>query len=700
MLLRMRDLLSIDFIKRLWPLLLPVLLLIPGMGGFPYPSSDGAYSDMAISHFPNALFLKQTILETGQIPLWSPSILSGYPFYANPLSGLHYPPGWLALLFPLPLGMNFTVILHLIWGGVGMYAFLRSQQLSHIAGLFGALAFEALPKVFAHFGAGHITLLFALSWTPWLFYARSGKHRNDVKIPAAIFALMILADPRWAMFAGAVWLLREMSTAEEPVLKRLKRAGSLMIIAGFLASPLLLPLTEYVFLSTRAHLSINDVFAFSMPPARLLGVLFPDFSGNHEWMAYFGGIVSCFIVITLVSKAQFGRRKFWILILFASLLISLGEYFPPLKLAAGIPGVSLLRVPARALFLSGFAAAVLAGIGMDQLLLNPGEPMIKRARLILVFLMAIAVAFFTTFWSLNGRIPANVAWGTAVILAGGIWIFIYFTRQIKREVWVWVVFSLLLIDLGRTNATLFDYRSQEEVLSEGKDAAKYLSSIPGTFRIYSPSYSLPQQTAAFFGLELADGVDPLQLEDYVEFMERATGIPDIGYSITLPPFEGGDPQKANEGYSPNSQLADLNVRFVVSQFELDVDRAEVLKIGNSWIYELIPPPLYIHTRPPDLRQVTLLARTPNRIEFSAVGPGNVIISEIPYPGWQVWIDGERGSWENINGINRSVMVGEGQHQVAYILRPTSLYFGLGLAIITLGAMLRFRESNRKDIQND
>ncbi|HEX2980018.1 MAG TPA: hypothetical protein VHO48_07125, partial [Anaerolineaceae bacterium] len=73
----------------IWVLLLPILILVPIAGQFLFqPGSN--YSDLLISHYPNALFLKQMLVEWRQLPLWSSTILSGAPFAANPLSGIWY----------------------------------------------------------------------------------------------------------------------------------------------------------------------------------------------------------------------------------------------------------------------------------------------------------------------------------------------------------------------------------------------------------------------------------------------------------------------------------------------------------------------------------------------------------------------------------------------------------------------------------
>ena len=61
---------SISYIRDLfvegfkyWPLLLPLILLLPTLNAFPYPSPSSAYSDLAVTHLPNALFLRRAIFE-------------------------------------------------------------------------------------------------------------------------------------------------------------------------------------------------------------------------------------------------------------------------------------------------------------------------------------------------------------------------------------------------------------------------------------------------------------------------------------------------------------------------------------------------------------------------------------------------------------------------------------------------------------
>ena len=108
-------------------LLFPLVMILPGLADFPYPSGDASYSDITISHYPAAVTLKRLILVYRQLPLWSPHLLSGAPLAANPLYSLYYPPSWLGLFLPLPAGFNLLVILHLAWGGLGILRLLQAD---------------------------------------------------------------------------------------------------------------------------------------------------------------------------------------------------------------------------------------------------------------------------------------------------------------------------------------------------------------------------------------------------------------------------------------------------------------------------------------------------------------------------------------------------------------------------------------------
>lgn len=696
-------------------LVLPVLVLLPHLGEFPF-QPGAAYSDLLVSHYPNALFLQRVILAWKTIPLWSPTILSGYPFAANPLSGVFYLPGWLALLLPLPLGFNLVVILHLLWGGAGMLTLLRYEGLSERAALLGALAFEAMPKVFSHLGAGHITLLYAVTWTPWLLYAerRALYQRGSQRIlPGVILGMIILADVRWVAYAGLLWLAYNLYhwicfTRENAVVARVRDfvlAGAKnwlpafllkSLMAGLIAAPLLLPLVQYIQLSTRRQLSAQESFILSMPPTQLLGLVYPNIGGAAEWMLYPGALVLGLVIYSLCRSSVRRRGGFWLVVILTTLFFSLGAYIPPLEWIARLPGMDLLRVPPRVLFVTGFGFTILAAMGFDDLFdrLRRQEQIERdRSGLVLFSVTAFIVFFAAAVLMIVDKDLARLqfAWGAVFFLAGAVAILLARARFISASILMVLTVTVGLADLIGVNVFSLDFRSPASVFSAGREVSLYLREreTSSEFRIYSPSYSLPQHTAARQSLELADGIDPLQLAAYVRFMEAATGVPSTGYSVTLPPFANASPVTDNKNYSPDAQkLGLLNVKYVVSEYPLAVNGLGLLaRFGQTYVYQnqMLLSRAWVQEVDAPLGEEILsepqLERKPDLIRLNASGPGLLVLSEIAYPGWHAVIDGHPAPVETIGGLLRGVQLPVGEHMVQFLFRPWPVYAGLGLSAL-------------------
>lgn len=685
------------WLKVYWPFLLPPLLILPGLADFPYPGSGGSYSDVVLTHYPNAVFLKQSLLTEGVIPLWSSRILSGFPFVAHPYSGLWYPPAWLALLFPLPLGLNLMVAVHLIVAGAGLYAFLRRKGISRQAAILGGLAFEASPKLFAHYGAGHLMLVSAVCLTPLLFWASmrqknpSGRWEGLIQ-PGVFIALIFLADPRWAFYAAMAWLSWRIAHSRRGgLLNRLFSIFNQLLLAALLALPAIWLFAEFAFLSTRASLSPQEVLKFSLPLSGLLALLKPQWAGFHEWMIYPGVLLLPLGFLLRHSSKRRIRHTFWVLIFLATLAISLGGNLPGMLTLARLPGFSLLRIPPRALFLTMLALAILAAEGMEILLGNLKLGQIKNLRLsllgLLAFLLLLTYAFFG---------QAGEAW-RAPLWAASLLVVFWFSFEFRRSARISVRFfflctvALLLLDLALIDASLIRFRSKEVVLAESEAVAQYLSGQPGQFRVYSASYNLSQQSAVLYRLEQADGIDPIQLASYTRYMTPATGVRQEGYSVTLPPFPDGDPRSSTIGYQPDAEaLGYLNIAFVLSEFPLEAEGLELReRFGGTFVYSnsLVKPRTWLQSPDGGEREVELLEWGPNRIRLSAQGPGTLVLSEIFYPGWQARMDGELVEVERFADILRSVELGKGQHIVEFRFLPAALIWGLPISSLTLGLLL-------------
>lgn len=684
--------------KAILLLLFPLAFLIFLGGDFAYPVR-GSYSDLAISHYPNAIFLRQSIAD-GELPLWSPLLFAGYPFAANPLSGLHYPPGWFALLFPLPFGFNLSAALHLVVAGLGMFCFLRNEGLDDWSSVIGAFVFQAMPKLISHYAAGHLTLVYAVSLTPWLLWSeqksiisRQPKFLTRIVLPGVMLGMIILADLRWAPYAGMLWLAFSLKNSLfghvrdglAMVLSWFARLILRLGLALFISACLWLPLLEYVSLSTRSAMTIADRVGISLPLANLLGFFIPSLGGYAEWEAYAGALPWLLLVFTLAVPELRRRAWFWLTVLGASILSSLGDALPGYSALTGLPGFSLLRVPSRALFLSGFSFAVLTGYALNHL----SKEKIEQKPEPVFFMVPFAAFTMLTAAGLGlflGGYSLPFIWA-GVAMAVSIGLILTFEKKWLPTLPILLLIGLFLfVEMAAVNLNSVQKKSSSEVLGSQEDLLAYLTNNSSNpYRVYSPSFSLPQTVTAQAKIDLVDGIDPMQLSAYVRLFSRASGIPVNGYTVTLPPFTGGDPKSDNINYVPNpSILGILNVRYVLSAFPLDVENLVLVrKFDDVFIFEnqLFRERTWVENDQGEDRGAELIEYSGNRIVINAEGPGTLVLADVNYPGWVVFVDGAEQPIQAYMGVLRSVSLTEGNHTIIFTFRPILVYTAWVVSII-------------------
>jgi hypothetical protein len=245
--------------------------------------------------------------------------------------------------------------------------------------------------------------------------------------------------------------------------------------------------------------------------------------------------------------------------------------------------------------------------------------------------------------------------------------------------------GLLVLELVATDVTLVEARSEADALSSGRSIATRLEEANGG-RTFSPSYAVPQEAAAELGLELADGVHPLQLAGYVDFMAGATGFEPGGYSVTLPPFPSGDPA---DDWGPRldaEALGLLSVAQIASTYPIEANGLSLEGTADGvLLYRNAArrPWAWIETDSADgssFVEVEAIDRMPNRIDVRASGPGRLVLSELMYPGWRATVDGEEVVIEADHGLLRSVELQEGAHDVRFAFVPGSLFLGIAVAL--------------------
>ncbi len=681
--------------------------------GFPF-WRGGAYSDLLVSHWPISAFIRYSIITWRQIPLWNPLILSGMPLAADPLAGLWYLPNVVGWALPGALGFNLLFWAHVAlaaWGGMKL---LRAEGASAPAAVLGSVVFAATPKLVGHIGLGHLTLVEAVCWTPWILYAvrqaierthepsgRAGRYA----LAGALLGMIALIDPRWIIPQGLLSLAYAGKCLAHSHDWRARvglgwRPGVIAAAIGLgLAAPVLIPLAELLPRTTRSTMSSGAALDVSLPPERILGTIMLQAGGWPETQSYLGATV--IVLIACGAAISLRKGRFWTVVLLVGMLLALGAYTPIYGwVMRVIPGMGTMRVPARFLFVVALAAAMLAGHAVDRIRQAAEDTRVaRRVRLVGAGVGGLALALSLVVVVLRlgdpGAGGSELAWASVVggllscALAASVGAGL--GRPSAARFSGAVVMALVALDLGWANIFTLEARPANSELSTAACGVAGRTDAFGKHRIFSPSYSLPQQAAERCHLELADGVSPLQLTAYRDAMAAATGFSIEPYSVTLPPFPDGETRSDWGPTIDAGALGMLNVDRLVSDFPLEATGLSLLAHEDGqWVYgnTLARPRAWVETAGDETgwRPVEELTWTPNRIRILAVGPGRLVLSEIVYPGWQAQVDGVRAPIGTTAGILRSVDLPAGAHEVILTFVPASVCVGLGLAIVAILAL--------------
>ncbi len=676
---------------------LPIIIILPIIFGFPR-LLNSQFSDLEITHYPNALFIQESIQKYGQIPLWNPHFMNGYPFDGDPLSGLWYPPGWISILLPLPFGLNINILFHLLAGGLGMLMYLREKNFDLTFSLFGAGLFMIMPNLITHIGAGHVTLTYAICLSPWLLYAVTHNGIMKFRLVSIFIGLIVLADIRWLPYASTLLLIEICSHSIREKKDPLSEVKPLILPLGLgllSASVLLIPMAMFTSHSTRVLMSANDVLAYSLPLMRLTGLIIPVV-GGAEWTIYIGGVLASLSLGGIVLS--FRRREYlpWSIGAVLLLIWSLGENIPGISLVAKLPGINLTRVPARGMIAVYITTIILSLIAF-RTIIESGYSTISKTVKLSLFASFITLSGYTGFAIYSKNDWTQPAIASLVILLCFIGIILE-KKETKLHIDVKTMIPILIL----SSLFIFDIRlltvvNPNDIRVDSNVRAFLTNESRG--KIFTPSYSISQAQVIQNRFSVVNGIAPIQLIDYVKFLENASGVQATEYSVIQPPLKNGEVETANSTAIMDLKLlAEMGVDTIISAFPIqsaylnEVFRNKDLYIYRNEQFRALPS---LEQIPPAIEEVKSLKLSPLTDIYQIESPDGGILQtgQVFYPGWSVTIDHEPGKIIEIDHFFRSVKVPPGNHIVEFVYRPIWTYIG-GLISLLVFASLIFLPMRR------
>lgn len=678
-------------------LVLVAIALVPP-DTLPYPP-ESDYSDASISHWPNAYFLRESVWRYGTWPLWNPLRMLGQPFAANPLSKAWYPPQWLVLLLPTTLHLNVMFYLHMAWLALGMFAWMRCERVHLSTALFATIAWGMAPKMIGHLGAGHLDIVYALAWVPWVFGA-VGLVVDTPSIArgalaAGVAALLALADLRIAFYMLPVAAIYALSTsfASQQPLSRSWRAWAVMVVLFLLLTAIqtvpLFALGPYL---TRASVTPHEAAVFSLPLRYLLGLLIPDLGGFQEWMTYLSLPVIGLAILALVQRRSGRPAWLWWAVAVIALLWALGEDGPLfLPVVRHLPLVGWFRAPSRAWFVVAISLVIASVYGLEALL---ERGLGRRGRLFAMMAAFAGGVWFVSVLVLPGLPRVLAGTGAAVFGTGtGLWLagggttdlavfFSLSARNLSKSVGRGVLLVTLTLSLLGVDLTLVRARSMASIERPEQTVIDVMGDSCGS--IFSPTFDLIGPATARAGLATLHGIDPFQLRWSAENIAAAAGVGLDGYSVIAPPLPPGeiDPRTIDLNFE---LLKVLGVCGVVSRQDVPPGELPVYaQLGDVDIYripdaQVTMPPGYALEVSPSLGTNTLEVEA-----CSDAGLTHIVIPQAWAPGWKAWVDAKPASTIPWNGL---LAIGfdysSGCHMVKASYRPLADFVGMGITGFTI-----------------
>ena len=357
--------------------------------------------DLHQYYYPAKHVIRDTILG-GELPVWNRFFAAGQPMAANPEYEIWYPLQALILLPSYELGFQLHIFVHLYIAAFGAYFLMRGVGRSVTASLFVALTFAIGGPMLSLVNL--LPMMFCVAWIPWIVlavhrYAESPTPRRFAAAALLLGLQMLAAEPSSLMQTWGLILLYAAIR---------KSWRTLMVLPAGVAvgAVQLLPALDHVRHSVRSlGFSYEAATAWSMPPARLIELLFPRVFGElgERGLWYWGGTLyppvgapflfsiyaGALLVALLVAGVRIRNRGFVLGAGWATLavLVAFGSHAPLFGWLRALPFVGSLRYPEKFVLTFLLLAIFYAGVVLDRLLDDDRAV----ARRVLIALMAVAL---------------------------------------------------------------------------------------------------------------------------------------------------------------------------------------------------------------------------------------------------------------------------------------------------------------------
>lgn len=563
---------------------------------------------------------------------------------------------------------------------------------------------------------------------PWIFYFIEKAYMTERKIYLAVcglvFGIQVLGgEPQnnyyTALFLTVYFFIRYFSAFKPFRFKTVHRFGIYFLLIPVIALGIsaiqVLPSVEFMPLSDRAENTFEFATFFSFPPRNLFTFLIPKpninpsiLNSNWEFAGYIG-ILS---IILAGIGVLFSTRRHYTLcfgsMLLIALTIMLGHYTPIYRLYyKWVPLLSTFRIPSRCIIILVFSIAVLCGLGASHL---------SESRLAGKKYFAVIVGLILLFTCQLGgciyfKIPLNSK-GLLLSLsmtAGSLVIFTLIKFKKNNRIVMGLIIAVLFFDLYLNYSALIPNLNMDR-LTKRLQYESIFEQDPGFYRVNVPFGSLRGMKFHYSGV---NGYTPTALNDFFDFVHYMAAIPKqanrrhtlnpalfspdkvfsskiLGIKYAIAITGSGYKLLMTSKVMPRAALAREAIFLshltehleYIKRSDFDPEKTVLIesalennKLAGSKMEN-------ISTR---ADFVSITNYQPNRISLKSDSETNtfLILSELFYPGWHAYVDGEEVKILRADYMLRAIPLKTGMHDIIFVYKPISFFIGAAISGLTL-----------------
>jgi hypothetical protein len=730
-----RVVLTIASLAPYWPLLTFSVVLV---------SEDHFTSDIFNGELPVRVLVGQ-LIRSGQLPLWTNQICSGYPLFGGPSDPLGLA---LFTLLPPAAALDTLLILILLVAAHGTYGLARRFGVDRSAAVLAGFAFAGSGYIASQLK--HVSIMWTIVWLPvgLILIDRilqttpvSAKPPGDGGRGRALLLAtlgLLYAHQGLAGFPQAVYICGLVYAAfalfrvvSDPRLRSIRASVPLLAgIAGALAigaaagAVVLLPLFELAGVSDRSNaLDFKWATYTNFWPPNVLTFFVPYINGDTSNHTYIGpppfweqyGYVGAATALLAIYGAVRERRRplvvFLIVMTIAAFLLILGPRTPVYYVAYQlIPGLARLRAPTRFLVVVDLGLVLLAAVGLTRLRSD-----LERR------------------WQGVSRIPRTIVWAICVVTA--VDLFYHQPRwnpMVPAHEWFAPPRTAGIVRADTSNPRTYTPHHRDVHRRVHDLEARGTMNLEPYFRLRD--LLQPNLGGGYWNVPSGDCYVGLAPRWYVsvwsyhydehaliqnaawhgfdnQTLFLAPTFPNLlrtfGVTHVLSRYPGEDPRLTLIDRQPDSYVyrveGTARVRVVRAARRMPTDAVAADRLREPTFDP--DAEILLQDAPDSIRPIVndtgngssegtrgraaITHEDTRQLVIDAVTPedGFLLVADMYYPGWRAEVDGVATPIYRANVSVRGIALPKGQHTVRFTYEPSSFFRGLWITSIALGALV-------------